>query len=501
MGEDMVLVLDCGSTNIAAVAVGPQGRPAASHNAPNGPVPQRDGHEGWLVWDVDDLCGKLSSLSRSICSEVGADNVRAVTVTTWGADGAPVRKDGTLSYPPVAWECPRTASISQAVSPERARRLYEITGYQVISFNTLFRLMWLRRNAPEALDDAEKWMMMPGLLSYRLCGEVSMDATSASTMMALDLKQAQWSDELLQEAGLDESFFPPIMYPGTVIGHVTGGAARETGIPEGTPVVAAGHDTQFAPIGSGAKADEAVLSSGTWEILMLRTTEFRPDDVGFAEGLLTELDAVRGLYDPQLLMMGSGVLEWVRENLYAEVDERGRAYETMIQEASKVKPGAGGVMMIPSFVPDTGPARKHGTQGTLVGLGLTSTRGHIYRAALEGLACQMKEALRILTAATGFEPKGIRLVGGGARNELWNQIRADVTGMPVLVTEHKEATVVGAATAAWVGAGRFATLEEGQEALATQTVVVEPSENADAYFSLFERYCKLPPTLEDFYSK
>jgi L-fuculokinase len=198
-------------------------------------------------------------------------------------------------------------------------------------------------------------------------------------------------------------------------------------------------------------------------------------------------------------MMGSGVLEWVRETLYAGADGRAGTYETMIEEASRLNPGSGGVMMVPSFVPDAGPTKKHGTRGTVVGLGLASTRGHVYRAALEGLAFQLKDALRILTAATGFEPAGIRVVGGGSRNALWNQIRADACGLPVSVTGHKEATVLGAAIAAWVGAGRFGSLEEGQRSLVTEASVVEPSADAGAYSELFERYALLAPALKGFY--
>ena len=501
MAQQTVLVLDCGSTNITAIAVDEDGRLLASHGEPNDPVQHQGCPQGWRVWDMDELWGKVSGLARRVCTDVGAETVKAVTITTWGADGAPVKPDGSPAYPPIAWSCARTEPLAQAVTPEQARRFYDVTGYQVISFNTYFKIAWLRENAPEALAAGNRWMMMPGLLSQKFCGEVSLDATSAGTMMALDMKAAQWSKELLDELGLDESLFPPIIYPGHVIGQVTAEAAAQSGVPAGTPVVAAGHDTQFAPIGSGAGPDEAVLSSGTWEILMLRTPSFEPTAEGFEEGLITEMDAVQGLYNPQLLMMGSGVLEWVRENMYGDVPERKDAYGVMIGEARQLEPGAGGVMMTPSFKSDTGPTKKYNTQGTIVGLDLDSTRAHVYRAALEGLSFQMKDALRVLTTATGFEPKGVRVVGGGSRNELWNQIRADVLNMPVAVTGHKEATVLGAAIAAWVGAGRFKDLQEGQKALATESVCVEPSADAAAYAELAERYGQLPPALKGFYSR
>ena len=502
---ELVLVVDCGSTKITSAAVDPRGRLVASVSEPNGTIPQPGGQEGWLITDMDHLWGRVCKTTRGLCEKVKAGSIRAVTVATWGADGAPVKADGALTYPIINWQCPRTQPVLRRLMDEFGeKRLFNITGYQAIRFNTIFKIAWLRENAPEALRDADKWLMVAGLLSQRLCGGLSMDVTVASTMMMLDLERLAWAPELLEAAGVAGDFFPRLVYPGAVIGQVTAEAARQTGLKRGTPVVASGHDTQFAPIGSGAGEDEAVLSTGTWEIAMLRTAKPVTNDFAFSEGILTEADAVPGLYDPQLLMMGSGVLEWVRENLYGGVGDRAQAYETMIAEARKVKPGAGGLMMVPSFVPDTGPTRKYGTAGTMVGIGLTSTRAHVYRAALEGLCFQLREALRILSEATGFRPARLRVVGGGSKNDLWNQMRADVCRMPVVVTEQKDATVVGAAVAAWVGAGRFATIPEGQKQLDVPCQVLEPSAaaaaGAGAYEETFARYRMIPPSLKEFYA-
>jgi len=500
--SEAVVVIDCGSTNITSAAVDEKGCLLATASRPNAPVRQPKGPEGWLIWDMDALWAAICATVKELLGRLGPDSVAAVTVATWGADGAPVTAAGELTYPPICWQCRRTEPVMRELTEKYGeRRLFNITGYQAISFNTLFKLAWLRRNAPEALEAADRWMMMPGLLSHRLCGELSLDVTAASTMMMLELDGLRWSQELLAEVGLDEGFFPPLAWPGEVIGRVTARAAEQTGLNEGTPVVVGGHDTQFAPIGSGAAPQEAVLSTGTWEIAMLRTERPVTSDFAFEEGLLTEADAVAGLYDPQLLMMGSGVLEWVREKLYAPVGDRHEAYRTMIEEARGLKPGSGGVMLVPSFVRDTGPTRKYGTAGTLLGLGLTSTRAHIYRAALEGLCFQLRQALAVLERATGFRPERLRVVGGGAKNELWNQLRADVCRLPVVVTEGKDATVVGAAVAAWVGAGRFGSIEEGRQSLPIAAHVIEPSGEADAYEGLYERYAAVPVALKDFYSR
>lgn len=500
MSDDLVVVLDCGATNARAVAVDTAGAVMASASRPNAPRPQEDGAEGWLVWDLEEVFSKLAEACSEALEGTDPGRVRAVTATTFGADGAPVAADGTLTYPVISWQCPRTEELARTIG-ERIDpwRLFEITGYQVIPFNTLLKLIWLRENASEALDRAQHWLMMAGLLSMLLCGEASIDPTAAGTMMALDMAARDWSDELLALAGLTRDFFPRWVEPGEVIGLVTEEAAARTGLPAGIPVVAAGHDTQFAAVGSGARPDEAILSSGTWEILMLRQDHYEATRAGFEAGLLIEADAEPGCWNPQLLMMGSGPLEWIRENLYADFVTRREAYEAMIAEAEKLAPGANGVTMIPSFVPETGPNAPWRTKGTLLGLGLNTTRGQIYRAALEGLCYQLRHAVEILATATGFEAQGIRLVGGGARNRLWNQLRADVTGLPVTTIANEEATVAGAAIFAFMGAGVFDSVAQGQAAAELGERTIEPGSDREAYEELYAAYRSVPPALAEFY--
>jgi L-fuculokinase len=490
--RDLAIVLDCGATNASAVAVSSGGEIVAAASRPNAPVAQPGGDAGWLVWDLDEIWAKLADACRQVCSSLAADSVRAVAVTTFGADGAPVRRDGALSYPVISWQCSRTAALAEEVrSSFDPFEIYRETGYQIISFNTLLRLMWLREHAPDALDEAHCWMMTPGLLSHRLCGEFSIDPTIASTTMAVDSARRTWSEKMLAMAALDSSFFPRWAEPGQVIGKVHSQAAQATGLPEGIPVVAAGHDTQFAIIGSGAAQEQAILSSGTWEILTVRSGRYQPDQAGFEDGLLIECDAAPGFWNPQMLMIASGVLEWIRRHFYGEIREGEGAHLRMISDAQQIEPGSGGVTIIPSFVPDTGPLKRLGIPGSIHGLTLTTARGQVYRAGLEGLSFQLRQALERLAHSTGAQPTGIRIVGGGSRNALWNQIRADATGLPVTALEQTEATGLGAAMFAFMGAGLFRSLDEAKQAMRLKSRVFEPSPDRERYDEIFARYQSL----------
>ena len=479
------IVFDCGSTNLRVAAVNERGEIVAQSSAPNSPTPQ-PGSPGWLIWDVDGIWRKLCALSRRVLASIDPKKVEAVSVTTWGADGAPVKRDGSLTYPAISWQCQRTREVVpevlERISP---REIFRITGYQVIYFNTLFKLYWLRKYEPNALREAHTWLMMPGLIAHKLSGEFHIDPTSASTMMAMDLGRRDWSSEMLDIAGLDPGFFPEWVEPGEVVGHVTGEAAQACGIPEGTPVVAAGHDTQFAIYAAGGGRDEAVLSSGTWEILALRLDKYDPNDEAFESGVIIEADVEKGLWNPQLLMIASAVLEWVKRLAYPELGPG--EYAPMIEEAEKVEPGSSGLVFIPSFVPDSGPLSKFRVEGGVVGLTLATRRGQLYRAALEGLSVQLRMALEALQRSFRYTVKRVRVVGGGSRNELWNRIRASLLKLPVAVTRFREATVLGAALTAFKGVGMFRSFEEAVKSIDWRVREYAPS-LTEEYEKVYRRY-------------
>lgn len=120
---------------------------------------------------------------------------------------------------------------------------------------------------------------------------------------------------------------------------------------------------------------------------------------------------------------------------------------------------------------------------------------------MEGLSFQLREAVKILTEATGFKAQGIRVVGGGSKNDLWNRIRADVTGLPISVPVREESTVLGAAMVAFLGIGRYSSLEEAREAMCPDERTFRPGVNKELYDGLFERYSEIPVTLESFYER
>lgn len=479
-----VLILDCGATNVKACLVDTKGKIIASHSLPNETIPDPE-YAGGLIWDIESIWNKLTVCSRKVCSEISDPGIIAVTVTTFGVDGAAMRKDGSLCYPVISWQCSRTGEIEKNIGryfdPEW---LYKVSGLQSYHFNTIHKLIWLRENRPDVLKEMDHYVMMPSLILQKLTGQFVTDATMAGTSMLTDLKKRAFSDDILGPLGLDQSIFPPMVEPGTIIGKITETAAASLGIHTGVAVVAAGHDTQFAILGSGAGVNQPVLSSGTWEILMVRTPAATLQIPSRESGITIELDSRPGLVNPGVQWVASGVLEWTGRVLYPDLQESDSKYTTMIGEAAGVPPGSAGVTVIPELF----PGGYSGKRGNINGFTHETRRAHIYRATLEALCFYARNGLEKLQQAGNYKAENVICVGGGSKNKLWNQIRADVLGIPVRALDMKETTALGAALVAFTATGVYATTDDAFRALDNRYAEYFPGKDSEAYGQLYDAY-------------
>ncbi|MGF1735495.1 L-fuculokinase [Photobacterium satsumensis] len=468
----LVIILDCGATNLRAIAIDKQGGIVASHYLRNETVSGLE-RADFHVWDFEQIWQKLSVCCREVMSKVAEREISAVSVTTFGVDGAPFDAQGNQIYPIISWKCPRTTAVMKQVEEEFDRELlYRENGIGDYSFNTLYKLKWLKDNQPEIHQQMDKFVFISSMITSQLSGVASTDRTMAGTSMLTNLSDGSWNQRALEYLELTTDHFAPTVNAGEVIGHVQQEAASETGLPEGVPIVSTGHDTQFALYGSGAQENQAFLSSGTWEILMARSQQPSLNAQVRAEGLTVELDSKAGLCNPAIQWLSSAVLEWVATRFYSDVEDGSAKYELMISEAAEVPSGCNGVRFKPSFAVDE--SGQGG--GELTGLSINTTRGEIYRAALEGLAEQLRQSVERLTGSCQLKQDNLMVVGGGARNRLWNQIRADVLGRPIQVVEQPESTVIGAAMYAFAGVGEFDSPYAAQQAMKPSFKTVLPSQ-------------------------
>jgi L-fuculokinase len=465
---DIVIVFDCGATNVRCVAIDCKGVILASDSYPNN-TRQDPFYPSYRIWDVNEIWEKMCRASKKVVSQIPKERIAGVTVTTFGVDGTLFDREGKMLYPVISWHCERTNPIMANIGKYiPLNDLYNECGVLPFTFNTINKLIWFFEQKPDLVEKSDIFLFMPSIFTYFLTGVMVNDITMTGTSMVTTLSKRGFSENILKKINFPVSKTGIPVEPGTITGKITLKASSETSIPEGIPVVATGHDTQFAVFGSGADINQPVLSSGTWEILMVRSEGFRSGSEQLNLGITTEFDTRPGLYNIGNQWIASGVLEWARKILYSDINEN--VYEYMISGAEKVPRGCNGVKVVPKFYEEL----KGKPGGEILGLTMESSRDEIYRAMLEALSSRFAEGKKALEEAGGFKTESIICVGGGSRNRLWNQLRANSAEVPVMIIDQKETTVLGASLFVQAACGNFSSPEEARSAIDYKVEIVHP---------------------------
>jgi L-fuculokinase len=465
---DIVIVFDCGATNVRVIALDSRGDILASESSPNNTQPDPF-YPTYRIWDVNEIWSKMCLGSRKIVNQLKSENIAGVTVTTFGVDGTLFDRSGKMLYPVISWQCERTNPIMSNIGKYiPLYDLYNETGVLPFTFNTINKLIWFIEQKPEIVEKSYRFLFLPSIFSFLLSGEMVNDTTMAGTSMMTGLSSRKFSENIMLKTGFPIEKMGTPVEAGTIIGRISEKASLETALPAGIPVTATGHDTQFAVFGSGAEKNQPVLSSGTWEILMVRSESYKSGKEQLEMAITTELDSRPGLYNIGNQWIASGVLEWARRNLYGDIEND--VYNFMISGAEKVPPGCNGVKVIPRFYEEL----KGKPEGQILGLTMESTRDEIFRAILEALSERLVAGKEALEKAGGFKTESILCVGGGSKNRLWNRLRAYYTGVPLKIIDRKETTVLGASLFVQTACGNYSSPEEARSVIDYKTEIIEP---------------------------
>ncbi|MCY2930813.1 MAG: FGGY family carbohydrate kinase [Planctomycetota bacterium] len=361
------------------------------------------------------------------------------------------------------------------------------------------KIMWFRDAFPDLYRRAEKFVTATGYVAGSLAGlggeQAFIDQTHLWATGLADVQAGAWSDELCQRMGVTLEKLPRIVPPTEVVGGLCAAAAAATGLAQGTPVIAGLADQSAGFIGAGITRPGQMASvAGTYPVLTLCTDVFRPD-MGQA---LTEIlgSGIGGLYQPSTFLIGGGLTHhWFGQTfaggagpgVYAELDEL----------ASHVPPGSEKLLFNPHVGGRACPTRTN-YKGAWVGFTWSHRREHFYRALLEAVAFDQVGALRAMRRTyPEMQPTEIVLFGGGARSSLWNQIKADVLGVPHVALARDDMSTLGAALVAGAAVGIYSDLTAAAQALPRQSTRFEPDPRRhDFYRSYAACYASLLAALD-----
>jgi sugar (pentulose or hexulose) kinase len=345
--------------------------------------------------------------------------------------------------------------------------------------------MWMKANQPEVYD-ASRWFLMPkDFINFRLTGVPGSDPSEAAGTYLWDGQKGAYSAELADALSVDLAKFAPIRPSHEVIGKVTKPAAEQTGLVEGTAVVAGGGDFPVAMLGMGmVTAGNGADVTGSSCLFSMYSD--RPVINPAIQNLRHVVD---GWIPFTCLDCGGMSMKWCRD-LMRSARGDDASYDQLIQMAERVDPGSEGMVFYPYML---GERRHDNTdaKGCFFGIGLQHKAGHFVRAVMEGVAYAAAKDAELF-AHLGARLERVFCVGGGARNALWNQIKADVFGMPLALSDEPEAGLQGAALLGAAGVGLVDDLVAAARKRLVPKEIVQPNAEASRqYRSCLEEFTRI----------
>jgi xylulokinase len=480
VADEAVLGVDIGTSSSKGVLVSLEGRllaTATRDHAVERPSPGHVEMDGELWWS------EFSAISRELTAGSAA---RVVTVGVSGMGPCVLLTDaeGTALRSAILYGVDSRAEpqIEALTAKYTEKAIVSRCGSQLSSQAVGPKLAWLAENEPDVFSKARKLFMPSSWLVYRLTGEYVLDHHSASQSTPLyDTNANAWYEPWCEDIA-PELALPSLLWSGEVAGTVHTVAARETGLAEGTPVIAGTIDAWAEAISVDAHDPGDLMLMYGSTMFLVHTVE----EMLTAPTLWSTVGVYPGTRNLAGGMATSGfITAWLKQ-LFGASD-----YADLLAEAERSGPGAAGLLMLPYFAGERTPIADPRARGVIAGLTLSHTRGDIYRAALESVAMGVRHNIEAMEDA-GARIDRVIAVGGGTQGRLWTQIVSDVTGRDQDVPAHTVGASYGAAYLAACSL-RSASISEWNPVAET----VQPVErHAQGYEDLYSLYRELYPATE-----
>jgi len=489
MKQNYFLALDAGTGSIRAIIFDALGNQTAiaQHEWNHIPSENITGSMGFDFihgWELAKQCIKEVIVKAGISSQ----EIIAVSVSSM--------REGIVVYDKDKKELWGVANVDSRAGaevgtlknthPDMEREFYKSSG-QTFALSAAPRLLWLKNNQPSVYEKATYFTMISDWILFKLSGELACEPSNAGTAGAFNLSTRNWDKEQFSKCGLKD-LFVPILESGDVLGNISKSVSDETGLSTDTLVVMGGGDVQIGTAGLGANAlgDAVVLGGSFWQQVVNV-----PSDTHLSDEMLLRVNphVVRGMSQAEGITFFTGlVMRWFRDALGG-----GKSYAQLEALASQIPVGSYGIT--PIFSDRMNYGEWIHACPSFIGLGLDSSKyniGSMFRALEENACIVSAINLENIKEFSGVSPTSLTFASGASNGALWSQILADVTGLEVKVPVVKEATALGVAMAAGIGAGVYSSFEEaGSNIVKIEKTYTPNANNFQAYQEVKEKWLKV----------
>ena len=459
-------------------------------------------HPHWAEQDAEWVWKLAKECMREGAERAGVSGeVSAIGLSVQGEAVAPVDKDGNAMLPMILGMDTRTDEQNRKLKEKfGAEELFKKTGMPVHTINTLPKLLWLKENEPEIWEIAHRFFLYEDFFINKFTGEPVISKCLASRTQLYDLKEETWSEEILDFLELEPSRLSPIYQSGHNCGRMSAELARELEFGNRPVISTGGHDQACGALGCGlTKPGLAMVSTGTAEVVEVAMETPHLNKTLYEGNMSVYQHTYPGLYVVMTLNQSGGfILRWFRDvfcqtEMQNAAQSGADAYDLILGDMS-TEPSP--LIMLPHFAGSGTPTFDTESKGAVLGLTFASTKQDFAKAVLDALTLELRLNLEILQDG-GIPIHELRAIGGGAKSELWLQLKADVTGIPVAAPEVTEAAGMGAAVLAGFAAGIFRDPAEAVHTHLKIEKVYEPnSKNRKRFNERYELYKNLYPAVK-----
>lgn len=422
-------------------------------------------------------------------------DIAGIGVASFGESFVLLDENDTPLLPVMLYTDPRgeeeSAQLSGLLGEEE---IVGIAGVKPAAMYSLPKLMWVKAHCPEVWQKVRRICLMEDYLVYLLTGKAQIDYSLAARTMAFDVHNLVWSEKLLQAAGVDPALLSTPVPTGASAGTVKPELAQRLGLNADTLIVSVSHDQVAAAIGSGV-FDESCAVDGAGTVECITPVFTRCDDAVMASGGYSIVPFITpGTYVCYAFSFtGGSLVKWVIDQFAGDARARaldeGRDVYSVLDEGCTDAPT--GLLVLPHFAGAATPYMDSSSKGVIIGLTLDHTVSDLYRAVMEGVCYEMRLNMEAL-ASGGVHIPALRATGGGARNRMWLQMKADILGVPVTALATADAGTTGSALLAGIACGEFADLAQAAKAMVREKETFLPRPDMQArYESHYQRYKKL----------
>jgi xylulokinase len=498
---DYVIGIDCSTTATKAVVWDREGNAVAEGRGTFSlSTPQPD----WGEQNAEDWWRSTTTALREAARQVNTRKIGAVGITHQRETFVCLNEDDEPIRPAILWLDSRAREEVERYGSEK---VHKITGKPPNPTPGFYKMLWLREHEPGTLERAAKVVDVHALLVHRMTGHWRTSWATADPLGLVDLSSFEWSDELLEMAGLSREQMCEIYPPGEVIGELKDEVANEVGLPAGLPIVSGVGDGQAAGLGANiTEPGRAYLNLGTAVV----SGTYSENYSWGSEYRVLSGPIPRTYTLETLLAAGTYTVSWFVENFGGiRADELGlglSAEQILEAAAAQIEPGSEGLLAVPYWNNALTPYWDFTARGVMFGWTGAHSKAHAYRAILEGIAFEQ----RLMTdqMETGLERpvEHVLVLGGGAASSLWCQTVADVMRRPVSVTQEIESTCLGAGMLAAAATGTHEDIREAAAAMSGEGDRFEPDEKraefydrlyTDVYKEIYPRLAPLFPALAE----